>query len=255
MYCFLRSRLILIFKLNVINLKEKEELFLLKSQVCSANKDLVKHDLALFTWGNVSAITKDRKFVVIKPSGVLYNKMQPSDIVVVDLNGKIVEGKLKPSSDTMTHLELYRNFNEINSVVHTHSRFATSFAQAKKPIKVFGTTHADHFNGNIPVTRDMLSEEIKSDYELNTGKVIVETFEKKKLSPLDIPACLVASHGVFTWGNSCNKAVNTAVILEEIAVMNIYSFLLNPKLKEISKSLKEKHFFRKHGKNAYYGQK
>jgi len=239
----------------VINLKEKEELLFLKSQVCFANKNLVKYGLVLFTWGNASAITNDRKLVVIKPSGVLYNKLKPSDMVVIDLNGKVVEGKLKPSSDTFTHLELYKNFDKINSVVHTHSKYATSFAQAKKPINIFGTTQADYFNGTIPVTHEMTQTEIGSSYELNIGKGIVETFKMKRLNPLDVPACLVASHGVFVWGTSCENAVHNAVVLEEIAFMTIYSLLLNPELKEISKCLKEKHFFRKHGKNAYYGQK
>ena len=225
----------------------------LKIDVYKANVALKESGLVLFTWGNVSGITKDRKYVVIKPSGVPYNKISPKDMVVIDLNGKVLEGDLNPSSDTPTHLELYRNFTNINSIVHTHSTNATSFAQAKIPIKALGTTHADYFYGEIPVTRDLTKEEITSDYELNTGKVIVETFTN--FSPDQVPACLVASHGVFAWGKSCENAVHNAIIVEEIAKMKIYSLMINADINQISNVLLNKHYLRKHGKNSYYGQK
>ena len=176
-------------------------------------------------------------------------------MIVLDINGKIVEGRLKPSSDAPTHLELYRKFLNVKSIVHTHSRYATSFAQAKCPIRVLGTTHADYSCGDIPVTRDMSKEEVKSEYELNTGKVIVETFKENNLSSEHIPGCLVASHGVFVWGSSCKISVHNAVVLEEIAAMNIYTHVLNKKINQLSKHIHNKHYSRKHGKHAYYGQR
>lgn len=230
------------------------ELKLLKELVCRANRQVSESGLVKFTWGNASAITNDRKLVVIKPSGVHYEKMSPQDMVVVDLQGKIVEGNLKPSSDLPTHLELYKNFPQTKSIVHTHSTYATAFAQAKKPIPALGTTHADYFHGNVPVTRDLKPSEVKQDYELNTGKVIVQTFKKKRISYLDVPTCLVASHGVFAWGHSCDNAVHNAVVVEEIALMAINTLLLNPKIKSLPLYVAEKHYQRKHGKNAYYGQ-
>ncbi len=227
----------------------------LKEEVCEANKELVKHGLVIFTEGNVSAITEDRKHVLIKPSGVPYEGLTPDKIVVLDINGKIIEGTLNPSSDTPTHLEIYRNFKEVNSIAHTHSAYATAFAQAKKPILPLGTTHADAFYGEVPVTKDLTKEEINSDYELNTGKVIVERFRKYNLSEGDVPGCLVASHGVFVWGTSCEQCVHNAVVVEEIAKMAFMTKMLGSNVKPIDKCLLDKHFLRKHGKSAYYGQR
>jgi len=224
----------------------------LKERLCNANKDLVKHKLVILTWGNVSAIDWERGVVAIKPSGVSFKGLSPRDIVIVDLEGNIVEGK-KPSCDTMTHLILYKNFKNIKAIVHTHSTYATTHAQAKKPILCFGAAHADYFYGKIPVTRDLTDDEIKNDYELNTGKVIVETFKKLRLHPDYCRACLVASHGPFIFGDSIENAIENAVVLEGIARMNLYSLNLTPTINEISKCLLDKHFLRKHGKNAYYG--
>jgi len=226
----------------------------LKKKVLEANLSLIKYNLVTFSWGNVSEITEDRKYVVIKPSGVEYNKMKVNDMVVVDMKGKVIEGKLKPSSDLMTHLEIYRNFKDVKGICHTHSTFATSWAQAKKDIPVLGTTHADSFYGDVPCTRVMKKNEINSNYELNTGKVIVETFKKRKIKPSDVPAVIVSSHGPFTWGKDSKVAVEHAVILEEISKMAYLSLDINSNLKQIQKDLINKHFLRKHGKNAYYGQ-
>jgi len=226
----------------------------LKKKVLEANLSLIKYNLVTFSWGNVSEITEDRKYVVIKPSGVEYNKMKVNDMVVVDMKGKVIEGKLKPSSDLMTHLEIYRNFKDVKGICHTHSTFATSWAQAKKDIPVLGTTHADSFYGDVPCTRVMKKNEINSNYELNTGKVIVETFKKRKINPIDVPAVVVASHGPFTWGKGSKESVEHAVILEEMSKMAYLSLDINPNLKQIQKDLINKHFLRKHGKNAYYGQ-
>lgn len=225
----------------------------LKKQVYQANLDLVKHGLVIFTWGNVSGIDPMRQYVVIKPSGVKYEKMKASDMVVVDLDGNMVEGDLKPSSDTMTHVELYKQFNDVNGVVHTHSKWATIYAQMKRPIPALGTTHADYFNGEIPVTRGLTSNEIKQDYEWNTGRVIVETFQEKTLDPLHCPAVLVHEHGPFAWGNSVDNAVHNAVVLEYVADM-AYHVELQQQEGSMNEELHHKHFFRKHGKNAYYGQ-
>jgi L-ribulose-5-phosphate 4-epimerase len=225
----------------------------LKKEVLEANLLLPKHGMVVFTWGNVSAIDEASKLVAIKPSGVEYEVLKAEDIVIVDLEGNVIEGKLRPSSDTPTHLELYRNFPGIKGVVHTHSRWATIFSQAKMSLIPFGTTHADYFYGDIPCTRVLSAEEIANEYELNTGKVIVETF--KDHDPLHLPGVLVASHGPFAWGTSALDAVHSAIVLEEIAMMNWHSMMINPNLTKMQQELMDKHFFRKHGSGAYYGQK
>jgi len=224
----------------------------LKRRVLEANLLLPKYGLVTFTWGNVSGIDRDSGLVVIKPSGVSYDDMTVDDMVVVDLDGKIVEGKLKPSSDTPTHLELYKVFLHVGGVVHTHSRWATSFAQAGKPIVATGTTHADYFYGEVPCTRLLTPKEISRDYETETGKVIVETF--KNLDPDKIPAVLFRCHGPFCWGKTPEKAVETAMVLEEVAFIQFHAIMLDMDLPSMQKELLDKHFLRKHGKNAYYGQ-
>jgi len=225
----------------------------LKEQVFQANLQLPKHGLVTFTWGNVSGIDRAQGLVAIKPSGVSYETMKAADMVVVELEtGKVVEGALKPSSDTPTHLELYKAFANIGGVVHTHSRWATSFAQAGRGIMSLGTTHADYFYGEIPCTRKMTTAEIQGDYEKETGLVIVETFEGK--DPAAIPAVLVYSHGPFAWGKDPLDAVHNAVVLEEIAFMNIQTLLLAPGIQPMQQELLDKHYLRKHGTNAYYGQ-
>ena len=225
----------------------------LKQQVCEANLLLPKYDLVTFTWGNVSAIDRPSGLMVIKPSGVPYDGMSAEDMVVVDLDGKVVEGKWKPSSDTATHLVLYRAFPQCGGIVHTHSRWATSFAQAGVGIAPLGTTQGDYFYGEIPCTRLMTPEEIAGEYEKETGNVIVETFQK--LDPAAIPAVLVHSHGPFTWGKDAAEAVHNAVVLEEIAFMNFHALQLNPAQTRMQQELLDKHYLRKHGANAYYGQK
>ena len=226
----------------------------LKEQVLEANLLLDKYNLVTFTWGNVSGIDKDNKLMVIKPSGVEYSKLKLKDMVVLDLNsGKTVEGILNPSSDTPTHLELYRNFKDIGGIAHTHSRYATSFAQAGLDVEPLGTTHADYFFGKIPCTRNMKDLEISGEYEKETGKLIVETFNN--INPLSIPAVLVKSHGPFTWGKTPYDAFFNSVVLEEVCLMNLNSIALNPKIENMQDSLLKKHFLRKHGENAYYGQK
>lgn len=227
----------------------------LKKKVLEANLLLPKYGLVTFTWGNVSEIDREKGVIAIKPSGVEYDKMIFNDIVIVDLDGKVVDGKLNPSSDLDTHLELYRNFKNIGGIVHTHSRNATSWAQAKKDLPALGTTHADYFYGNIPCTRLMSNEEIEGLYEKETGKVIVSTFNERDINPDMVPAVLVASHGPFTWGKDCFDAVHNAVVLEECAMMSLDSLKLNPNLEEMQKELLDKHYLRKHGKNAYYGQR
>ena len=224
----------------------------LKQQVCEANLLLPKYDLVTFTWGNVSAIDRSSGLVVIKPSGVPYDGMSAEDMVVVDLDGKVVEGKWKPSSDTATHLVLYRAFPRCGGIVHTHSRWATSFAQAGVGIAPLGTTQGDYFYGEIPCTRLMTPEEIAGEYEKETGNVIVETFQK--LDPAAIPAVLVHSHGPFTWGKDAAEAVHNAVVLEEIAFMNFHALQLNPAQTRMQQELLDKHYLRKHGAKAYYGQ-
>ncbi|MDD2262397.1 MAG: L-ribulose-5-phosphate 4-epimerase [Clostridia bacterium] len=225
---------------------------LLKKEVYKANIELVKKGLVLYTWGNVSAIDEERKYIVIKPSGVDYDEMTSEDMVVVDMDGNVVEGEYRPSSDTKSHIELYKAFINTHAVAHTHSTYATSFAQAAKGIIPMGTTHADYFNGEIPCTRALLSDEIKNDYELNTGKVIVETFTGKDYNA--IPACLVRNHGPFTWGDNAMEAVFHSVVLEEIAKMAFITEKANKDIQSINKLLLDKHFKRKHGQSAYYGQ-
>lgn len=224
----------------------------LKSEVCQANLDLVKYGLVIFTWGNASAIDRSSGLVVIKPSGVAYDGMNPEQMVVVDLDGNVVEGSLRPSSDMPTHLALYKAFPEIGGVVHTHSTYATAWAQAGLNLPVIGTTHADYFANDIPCTRDMTESEVKGAYEKETGTVIIEAF--KGVNPVHIPGVLVKNHAPFTWGKNVHDAVHNSVVLEEVAKMAFMSRMLNPTL-TMNPLLVEKHFERKHGKNAYYGQK
>ena len=226
----------------------------LKKQVYEANMELPKRKLVTFTWGNVSGIDREKGLIVIKPSGVEYDVMTPDDMVVLDLEGNRVEGKLKPSSDTPTHIELYKAFPEVGGIVHTHSRWATSFAQAGCGIPAFGTTHADTFYGEIPCTRKMTAEEIKGEYELETGNVIIETFRDRNIDPMAVPAVLVNSHGPFIWGKDAAEAAHNAVVLEEVAFMALHARMLNPELRTMQSELLDKHYLRKHGKNAYYGQ-
>jgi len=228
----------------------------LKEQVLRANLDLVRYSLVTFTWGNVSGIDRDKGLVVIKPSGVSYDTMKVSDMVAVDLEtGKVVEGELNPSSDTPTHLVLYRAFPGIGGVVHTHSTYATAWAQAGLDIPNIGTTHSDYFHNDIPCTRNMKKSEVFSEYEKETGNVIVERFSK--MDPMDTPAVLVRNHGPFTWGNDANNAVHNAVVLEQVAKMAFISMTLNLSGLDVAMNshLIEKHFSRKHGPDAYYGQK
>ena len=223
----------------------------LKEEVFQANLDLVKHGLVIFTWGNVSAIDRKTGLVVIKPSGVSYDDMKADDMVVIDLNGNIVEGKLKPSSDTATHLVLYKAFPNIGGVVHTHSTYATAWAQAGCDIPNIGTTHADYFSEAIPCTRDMTQEEVEGEYELETGNVIVDCFNGK--NPDFIPGVLVKNHGPFSWGKNAHDAVHNAVVMEQVGKMAYIAYGVNPDL-TMNKHLITKHFYRKHGPGAYYGQ-
>jgi L-ribulose-5-phosphate 4-epimerase len=225
----------------------------LKRAVCDANIELQRQRLVIYSWGNVSGIDREKGVVAIKPSGVDYEKLTPKKIVVLDLKGNIIDGNLNPSSDTPTHLELYRKFKTIGGVCHTHSTYATIWAQACLEIPCFGTTAADYFYGEIPVTEPMTEREIKKNYELNTGKAIVKRFSK--IDPMQMPAVLVANHGPFTWGDSPESAVESAVILEQIAITALGTITINPNQNPISDVLLDKHYFRKHGKNAYYGQK
>ena len=228
----------------------------LKAEVCQANLDLVAAGLVIQTFGNVSGIDRERGLVVIKPSGVPYDGMKPEHQVVVSLEtGEVVEGKLKPSSDTATHLVLYRAFPNIGGVVHTHSLYATAWAQARKGIPSYGTTQADYWYGDVPCTRLLAPKEIKADYEANTGHVIVESFKKQKLDPTQHPAVLVASHGPFTWGKDAHEAVHNAVVLEFIARLASETLRINPKTQPMQSALLDKHFLRKHGPGAYYGQR
>ncbi len=225
----------------------------LKEEVFAANMLLPKYHLVTFTWGNVSGIDRDKGLFVIKPSGVDYEKMKASDMVVVDLTGKVVEGELNPSSDTPTHLKLYQSFPDIGGIVHTHSRWATIFSQAGQPVKAYGTTQADYFYGEVPCTRAMTEEEIENDYEYNTGEVIAERFAE--LNPNYVPAVLVKNHGPFSWGKDAANAVHNAVVLEEIAMMNFHTEILTGNKNSMPDVLLNKHFMRKHGPKAYYGQK
>lgn len=224
----------------------------LKDKVFQANLDLVRHGLVIFTWGNVSEIDRASGLLVIKPSGVAYDNMKSEDMVVVDLNGQVVEGAYRPSSDTATHIEIYKAFPNVGGVVHTHSTYATAFAQSGRHIPAYGTTHADYFYGDIPCTRALSQEEIEQDYERNTGLVIAETFQNG--DPAAIPACIVKNHGPFAWGKDCDEAVHNAVVLEQCARMAVITIGLNPEAPSVDQYLLDKHYFRKHGENAYYGQ-
>ncbi len=224
----------------------------LKRQVYQANLELPRRGLVLYTWGNVSGIDRAKGLVVIKPSGVSYDKMEVSDMVVVDLEGQIVEGHLRPSSDTPTHLEIYKAFSSVGAIVHTHSTWATVWAQAGMPIRCLGTTHADYFYGSVPCTGELSQEEISSAYEANTGKLIVRTIGETE--PTLMPGALVSGHGPFTWGKEPAEAVHNSVVLEELAKMALFTELLNPAVTGIRQALLDKHFLRKHGANAYYGQ-
>ena len=226
----------------------------LKKEVYEANISLVKHNLVVLTWGNVSGIDRESGLVVIKPSGVSYDNMKIEDMVVVDLEGNIIEGNLKPSSDTATHLELYKMYPSIGGVVHTHSSFATSWAQAKRDIPSYGTTHADTFYGPVPCTRTLENIEIKDEYEKNTGLVIIETLTNRNIEALSTPGIIISSHGPFSWGENAKKAVLNAVVLEEVAKMALMTERLNNNIDPIDSELQDKHYFRKHGVNAYYGQ-
>lgn len=223
----------------------------LKEEVCQANLDLVRHGLVIFTWGNVSGFDRGQGLVVIKPSGVAYADLKAEGMVVLDLEGKQVEGKMKPSSDTPTHLHLYREFQGLGGIVHTHSEWATSWAQARRSIPAYGTTHADYFYGEIPCTRPLTEEEVKEDYELNTGIVIAETF--RDLDPMAMPGVLVGQHGPFAWGKNTHEAVHNAKVLDEVAKLAFRSEVLGNK-RPIDPYLLDKHYLRKHGKDAYYGQ-
>jgi len=227
----------------------------LKKQVCKANIELQTRGLITYTWGNVSGIDRRQSLVVIKPSGVDYDELTPEKMVVLDLDGNKIEGDLSPSSDTATHLELYKKYPSIGGITHTHSNNATSWAQAGRSIPFFGTTHADYFHGDIPCTRQMTAEEINGEYETNTGLVIIETLEENNIDPEEMPAILCRSHGPFTWGKDADEAVHNAVVLEEVAEMALKTVILSPDLTSAPQVLSDKHYFRKHGKNAYYGQK
>ena len=226
----------------------------LKKQVYEANMELPKRGLVTYTWGNVSGIDRESGYFVIKPSGVEYELLTPEDMVVMDLTGKKVEGRYNPSSDTPTHLELYKKYPEIGGIVHTHSPEATSWAQAGRSIPIYGTTHADYFYGDIPCARGLTKEEVETEYEKNTGVVIIETLETCKVNPVYTPGILCRNHGPFTWGKDAATAVYNAVVLEEVAKMATKTELINPKAVCAPDFVMDKHFFRKHGANAYYGQ-
>lgn len=224
----------------------------LKQEVYEANMELPRRGLITYTWGNVSGIDREKGLFVIKPSGVDYDRLKPSDMVVMDLEGNKVEGEMNPSSDTATHVELYKAFKEIGGIVHTHSPHATAWAQAGRALPCYGTTHADYFYGEIPCARNLTAQEIEEGYEMNTGKVIIETFEGK--NPVYIPAVLCKNHGPFTWGKDAAEAVHNAVVLEEVAKMNYMTEVINAQAGPAPQCMQDKHFMRKHGPNAYYGQ-
>lgn len=224
----------------------------LKQEVYDANMQLQEKGLIIYTWGNVSGIDRESELIVIKPSGVEYETMKPEDMVVVDLDGNVVEGHYRPSSDTATHIELYKKYPEIGGIVHTHSTWATSFAQAGLSIPAFGTTHADYFYGDIPCTRELTKEEIDNHYELNTGRVIIETIADK--DPMEVPGIIVKNHGPFAWGKTPADSVYNAVVLEKLSEIAYKTMTLNPKVPRVSQHLLDKHYYRKHGSNAYYGQ-
>ena len=226
----------------------------LKQAVYAANMELPQKGLVTYTWGNVSGIDREKGLFVIKPSGVSYDDLKPEDMVVMDLEGNKVEGKLNPSSDTKTHLELYKAFPEIGGIVHTHSVYAVAFAQAGRDIKSYGTTHADYFYGDIPCTRSLTLEEVDEDYETNTGKVIIETFRDREINPKFVPAVVCSNHGPFTWGKDAAQAVYHAVVLEEVSKMALLTEQLNPHVEAAPQHVQDKHFLRQHGPNAYYGQ-
>ena len=227
----------------------------LREEVYKANMELPEKGLVVYTWGNVSAVDREQGLVVIKPSGVEYDDLSPSNLVIVDMNCNIVEGGLNPSSDTKTHVELYKAFPSIGGIVHTHSSHAVGWAQAGRDIPCYGTTHADYFYGAVPCTRNLTSEEVNSDYELNTGKVIAETFNERKLDPVAVPGVICKSHGPFTWGKNAAQAVYHAVVLEELAKMALYTVSIDPNASPAPDYVLDKHYLRKHGANAYYGQK
>ena len=227
----------------------------LRKQVYCANMELPRRNLVTFTWGNVSGIDRETGLLVIKPSGVEYEELTPEKLVVVDLHGSVVEGDLNPSSDTKTHIELYKAFPQLGGIVHTHSPYAVAWAQAGRDIPCYGTTHADYFYGAVPCTRHLTEAEITEDYEGNTGKVIVETFRGRGIDPMAVPAVLVCKHGPFTWGKTCAKAVENALVLEECAHMARLTEQFAPGVAPAPSYLQDKHYFRKHGPNAYYGQK
>lgn len=226
----------------------------LRQQVYEANMELPRHGLVTYTWGNVSAIDHEKGLIVIKPSGVDYNELAPDNLVIVDMAGNVVEGSLKPSSDTKTHLELYNAFPALGGIVHTHSTYAVAWAQACKDIPAFGTTHADYFYGAVPCTRKLTQEEVDSDYERNTGKAIVETFCDHNIVPMHVPGVLCANHGPFTWGKDAAQAVYHAVVLEEVAKMALLTNQVNPNTAPAPQYVSDKHYHRKHGSTAYYGQ-
>ena len=226
----------------------------LRDAVYEANMDLPKRGLVVYTWGNVSGVDRDKALVVIKPSGVEYDELKPEDLVIVDFDNKIVEGKMNPSSDTKTHVELYKNFEKVGGIVHTHSPHAVGWAQAGRDIPCYGTTHADYFYGPVPCTRNLTQEEVDGDYELNTGKVIAATFKERNLDPLAVPGVICRCHGPFTWGKDAAKAVYHAVVLEEMAKMAMYTITIDPNAAEAPQYVLDKHYLRKHGPNAYYGQ-
>ena len=226
----------------------------LKKDVYEANMELPRRGLITYTWGNVSGRDAETGYFVIKPSGVDYDKLTPDDMVVVDLEGNVIEGKYKPSSDTPTHIELYKKYAQLGGIVHTHSPEATSWAQAGRSIPLYGTTHADYFYGPIPCARSLTKEEIEGEYEKNTGLVIIETFEEQGINPVYTPGVLCCNHGPFTWGKDAAEAVHNAVVLEEVAKMATKTEQINPRVTPAPDTIRDKHFFRKHGENAYYGQ-